>query len=214
MDEKSKKRRRAKRQQWLRAFAREFGLDLKQHLLGFAITVVVTPALAMWVLLEWGMGWGELADQAFVQSAGLVAAAIVLGVSAFFGLVTNAFRASARVAEEGGWFGDQFVYRTPKVVGLYRLEADQAPFSAEVYLADVPAGALVRCYATLSPDNEYWNVTAHPKGWTIDLGAVRIGRFGGAMLSADRKLTVAADVRREDAAPVVVRVLLDSWESQ
>lgn len=214
MDEKSRKRHRAKRQQWLRAFAREYGLEMRQLLVGFVMTVLLPSIVLLVVLIQWGMDWGELADESFLQRAALVAAALVLAVSAVFSLGVNALRAGVRLAEEGCWFGDHFVYRSPKVVGVYKLDAAETPFYSELKLSEVPVGALIYCRAELSPENEYWNVTANPKGWKMDLSTVRIGRFGGAILSADRVFALSADVTRKDAAPVVVRIMLDSWVSQ
>ncbi len=214
MDEKSRKRRRAKRQQWLRAFAREYGLEMRQLLAGFLMTVVLPSFFVLVVLVRWGMDWGELADEAFVQRAALVAAALALAVSALVSLAVNIFRAGARLAEEGCWFENHFVFRSPKVVGVFKLEATETPVYYELKLSEVPAGALIYCRAELSPEGEYWNVTANPKGWKLDLSIVRVGRFGGAILGADRVFALSANVTRKDAAPVVVRVVLDSWESQ
>jgi hypothetical protein len=214
MDEKSRKRRRAKRQQWMRAFAREYGLEIRQLLVGFLMSVVLPAVILIVVLIRWGMDWGEIADEAFVQRAALVAAALVLAVSAVVSFGVNALRAGVRVAEDGCWFGDHFVYRSPKVVAVYKIDASETPFYAELKLAEVPVDALVYCHAALSPENEHWTVSVLPKGWKLNLGFHRPSRFSGAMLGKDRTLGVSADVSRKDATPIVVRIMLESWESQ
>ncbi|WP_109260293.1 hypothetical protein [Hyphobacterium indicum] len=212
---------RVKVRQWFVAFGSVYGNSLARLLTSFGFGGLALGTFAVMLLIRWGVGYGEAANEMLVRFAEFYAGLTVLLGWACVNFVLAFAGAGQKIKRDGRWYDDHFIYNAPVLIGAVKTDPGTALTVTLPKLSKAPRNCRVRYHVEFAPNNKLWEAFLNTEAYHFEVPSLahqpsrREWGLTGEFLMLKNKcveLTVRPVVENADA--VIARVWMESWQIQ